>query len=72
MSDTNTTPLHSIYTNTTCPCEQCQQGRNAQTAILPRFDRPAPTSLNIVEIFTAIDAETGGRVTYYWPIQRQY
>jgi hypothetical protein len=66
----STTPIHSIYTSMVCPCEQCQQARNAQTAILPHLDKPTPTNAFIAEIVTAINAETGERVTYYWPIRR--
>lgn len=71
MSNQNT-PLHSIYTSMTCPCEQCQQARNAPTALLPHLDKPASTPVVIVEIFTAIDAETGAKITYRWPIRRDH
>jgi hypothetical protein len=66
------TPLHSVYTSMTCPCAQCQQERNAQTAILPRLRQPAPNEGIIAEIVTAINSETGEKVTYYWPIRRKY
>lgn len=71
MFDT-TTPFHEIYTSMACSCAQCQQTRNAPTTILPRLDKLASASVVITEIFTAINAETGARVTYHWPIRRKY
>ena len=66
------THLHNVYTTMTCPCAQCQNERNAQTAFLPRLDKPAPREIMITEIVTAINAETGARVTYHWPVLRRY
>ena len=65
-----TTPLHEIHTSMTCPCAQCQQARNAQTAVLPRFNQPTSADRMLFEVVTAIDSETGKQTTYYWPIHR--
>jgi len=67
-----TTPIHNIHSTIVCSCPQCEQERNAVTGLLPRFDRPTPTEGIIAEIVTAINAETGEKVTYYWPIPRKY
>ena len=65
------TPIHNAYTSMTCPCAQCQQARNASTAMLPRINKPVPkVALTEIITFTAIDAETGARVTYNWSVQR--
>ena len=65
------TPLHNVYTSMTCTCAQCQQERNASTVILPHLTKLIP-KVTITEVitFTAIDAETGARVTYNWSVQR--
>ena len=65
-----TTPIHNAYTSMTCECAQCQQARNAPTAILSHPDKPTQAKVTITEIFTAINAETGARVTYHWSVQR--
>lgn len=66
------TRIYSDHNSMTCSCAQCQHARNASTAILPRLAQSAPVDVRITEIFTPIDAETGARVTYYWPVQRKY
>jgi len=67
-----TTPIYSVYSSMVCQCAQCQQARNAPTAILPRLDNPVPINAFMAEMVIAIDSETGRKRVYYWPIQREY
>lgn len=65
------TPFYMIYTSMTCPCSQCQQERNAPTAILPRIEKQThEREIIIAEIVTCIDSENGMCETFYRPIQR--
>jgi len=66
------TPIHMAYTSITCPCAQCENDRNRQTARLPRLTKPDPRDRTIYERVTVINSETWKRTVYYWPIRQKY
>jgi hypothetical protein len=66
------TRIYNNHHSMICPCMQCQQARNAQTVLLPHRNNLVPVQAFVAEMVVAIDAETGRKRVYFWPIVRQY